>query len=329
MFLLPRKIPNLYAPLVLLLVSSAAAQSPPTVGELFASETTVHGPALLAGAGMNVVSGSQVAAGRSVATLRLERGGEVRLCPNAGLTISATQGFAPQSRQELMLAMDTGSLELDYPINDLADTLITPDFKLTLAGPGVFHFALGVNNQGDTCIKPMRGNSASIIVSEMLGNDFYQVRPDQAILFAGGKLSGRTPLIGECGCPEPPPVMVAEEKKAAPSETAPAPAPASEVATAKPAPAKSDPTAPLPPENPDAVHVEVEVPLIYRGDQPIQPAYTVAHINFSALPNVDLPQEKVEANVLKTDKEEVSAKGKQKKGFFGKIKGFFASLFHK
>ncbi|HKD12972.1 MAG TPA: hypothetical protein VKE71_00375 [Candidatus Angelobacter sp.] len=227
------------------------------------------------------------------------------------------------------MAMDTGSLELDYPINDLADTLITPDFKITLAGPGVFHFALGVNNQGDTCIKPMRGNSAGIIVSEMLGNDFYQVRPDQAILFAGGKLSGRTSLIGECGCPKPPPVMVAEGKKGTPSETAPAPAPASEAAAAKPAPAKSDPTAPLPPENPDAVHVEVEVPLIYRGDQPIQPAYTVAHINFSALPNVDLPQEKVEANVLKTDREEVSAKGKQKKGFFGKIKGFFASLFHK
>ena len=314
---------------MLLLVSSASAQSPAIVGELFASETTVHGPALLAGAGMSVISGSQVAAGRSVATLRLERGGEVRLCPNAGLTVSATQAFAPRSRQELMMAMDTGSLELDYPINDLADTLITPDFKLTLAGPGVFHFALGVNNQGDTCIKPMRGNSAGIIVSEMLGNDFYQVRPDQAILFAGGKLSGRTPLIGECGCPKPPPVMVAEEKKAAPSEAAPAPTPASEVAAAKPPPVKSDPTAPLPPESQDAVHVEVEVPLVYRGDQPVQPAYTVAHINFSALPNVDLPQEKVEATVLKADKAEVSAKDKQKKGFFGRIKGFFASLFHK
>src|SRR5215813_9365592 len=117
----------MYAFLVLLLVSSASAQSPQAVGELFASETTVHGPALLAGTGMSVISGSQVAAGRSVATLHLERGGEVRLCPNAGLTVSATQELAPQSRQELMMAMDTGSLELDYPINDLADTLITPD----------------------------------------------------------------------------------------------------------------------------------------------------------------------------------------------------------
>ena len=326
MFLLPRKIPNLYAVFALLLVSSAAAQSPPVIGELFASETTVHGPALLTGTGMRVISGSQVAAGKSVATLRLERGGELLLCPNASVTVSATQGLAPQSRQELMMAMDPGSVELDYPINDLADTLITPDFKLMLAGPGVFHFALGVNNQGDTCIKPMRGNSASIIVAEMLGNGVYQVKPDEAILFAGGKLSGRTPLIGECGCPRPPPVMVAEEKKAAPSETGPAPA----NIVAAPSPReKSDPTAPLPPEKPDAVRVEVGVPLIYRGDEPLQPAYTVAHINFSALPNVDLPQEKVEPDVLKSDKADVSAKARQKKGFFGRIKGFFASLFHK
>ncbi|HEY6250952.1 MAG TPA: hypothetical protein VI685_13410, partial [Candidatus Angelobacter sp.] len=203
-----------------LLPLMAAAQSPPVIGELFASETTSRGPVLLAGTGMSVTSGSQVSAGKSVATLRLERGGEVRVCPHAGLTVSTPQNYGVQSSQELMLAMDAGSVELDYPINDLADTIITPDFKLMLAGPGVFHFALGVSNQGDTCIKPMRGNSAGIIVSEMMGSGVYQVKPDEAVLFAAGKLSGRVTLVGDCGCPQPPPVMVAEEPK--PSQADPA-----------------------------------------------------------------------------------------------------------
>src|SRR5215472_8750027 len=204
--------------LALALPLSATAQSPPTIGELFASETTAQGPALLAGTGMSVVSGSQLSAGKSVATLRLERGGEVRICPNASITISAPQNPVAQNTQELMMAMDTGSVELDYPLNDVADTLITPDFKLMLAGPGLFHFALGVNSRGDTCIKPMRGNSAGIIVSEMMGSGVYQVKSEEALLFVGGKLSGRTNLVGDCGCPKPPPTQVAEEHKPAPTQ---------------------------------------------------------------------------------------------------------------
>lgn len=317
---------------LLLLAFTAAAQSPPVIGELFASETTSHGPVLLAGTGMSVTSGSQVSAGKSVATLRLERGGEVRVCPNAGITVSTPQNYGIQSSQELMLAMNAGSVELDYPLNDLADTLITPDFKLMLAGPGVFHFALGVSNKGDTCIKPMRGNSAGIIVSEMIGSGVYQVKPDEAVLFAGGKLSGRTPLVGDCGCPKPPPAMVAEEHKptAEPpaSATTAAAAPAPVAVPPASAPPASDGAAPQP-EKSDGVHMQVEAPLVFRGDLPVQPAYTVAHIRFSALPNVFLAQENEKPIVLKPGRGEVSAKNKENKGFFGRIKGFFASLFHR
>lgn len=317
-----------------LLSFAAEAQSPPAIGELFASETTSHGPVLLAGTGMTVLSGSQVSAGKSVATLRLERGGEVRVCPNSGLTVSTPQNSVGQGSSELMLAMDAGAVELDYPLNDLADTLITPDFKLMLAGPGVFHFALGVNGRGDTCIKPMRGNSAGIIVSEMMGSGVYQIRPEEALLFVGGKLTGRTNLVGDCGCPKPPPTQVAEEHKPAPAQTPAAPpAPPADVASAVPVPAPISTTAETPSsppaEKPDNVHMEVDAPLVFRGDQPIQSAYTVARIRFSSLPNMLLAQENERPGVLKPGKSEASAKDKEKKGFFSKIKGFFASIFHK
>jgi len=305
----------------------AGAQSSQTIGELFASESTAQGPVLLAGTGMSVASGAELAAGKSVATLRLERGGEVRICPNGNMTVSAPQGNVQQGNQELMFAMNGGSVELDYPINDLADTFMTPDFKLMLAGPGVFHFALGVNGKGDTCIKPLRGNSVGIIVSEMIGSAVYQVKPDEAVLFAGGKLSGRGPLVGGCGCPRPPPVMRAEEKPPQPPvETRPAVTARTPEAAAV---AKADLTAPPPSLSPDATHVQVEAPLLFRGEQPAEPVYAVARIHFSQLPNTVLAQENSKPVVLKPGKGEVSAKSKENKGFFGRIKGFFAALFHR
>lgn len=277
---------------------------------------------MLAGTGMEVDSGSQLTAGKSVATLRLARGGEVRVCPDSGLSVSAVDNgpTPPGTDRELMFAMDTGSLELDYPLNDLADTLITPDFKLMLAGPGVFHFAVGVTNRGDTCVKPLRGNSASIIVSEMTGSAVYQIKPGEALMFGNGKLNERTPLIGSCGCPRPLPVLEAEKT---PEPAKPARAEDAAQAALNIVPPQPDAGQP----SPDAVHVQLEAPLVFHGDQASQQPYAIAKVKFSALPNVFSPQENLKPVVLKPGKGEVSQEGGKKKGFFGRIKGFFASLF--
>lgn len=315
---------NVRAGALLLLPLLATAQNPPEVGELFASETTARGPVLLAGTGMSVISGSQVAAGKSVATLRLARGGEVRLCPNASLTVSVVDANLPKANQELMLSMDVGSVELDYPLNNVGDILITPDFRLTLAGPGVFHFALGVTNRGDACIKPLRGNSSSIIISEMLGTAVYQVKQDESVMFAGGKLSGRSPLQEPCGCPAPPPVLQAGPEPG-PSGAAANPAQAARPAEPGVSQLASNANASAAPK-PETLHMEVEAPMVFRGNQP-EPAYAVARIRFSSLPNVLLAQENQRPVVLKPDKGVVSAKPRENKGFLGRIKGFFAALF--
>jgi hypothetical protein len=319
------------AALAMFLPVGLVAQSPQDVGELFASETTTHGPALLAGMGMSVASGAQVAAGKSVATLRLVRGGELRLCPDTSVTVSLVESNVQQRNQELMLSMDAGSIEFDYPVNDLADTLVTPDFKFMLAGPGVFHFALGVNNRGDTCIKPLRGNSASVIVSEMLGSGVYQVKPDEQLIFAGGKLSGRGALQGGCGCPTPAPVMRAESEQPRSEPPMPTEEPKPSVLAKSVTPSQPriapDVTAPVPSEKLGTLHMQVEAPLVFRGDQP-GPIYAIAKIKFSTLPNVLLPQETEKPLVLKPGKGQPSANSKEKKGFFGRIKGFFSGLFH-
>ncbi len=287
----------------------AQTQPPATIGELFPAEEGAHGAVLLTGTGMSVASGSQLSAGQSVAALILARGGQVRICPQSSLSVTSVP-----STEGLLLALSTGSLEINYPINALADTLITPDFRLLLVGPGTFHFALGVNHRGDTCIRSLRGNTSGIIVSEMMGSGTYQVKPDEQVLFSKGKLADRISETGACGCPPPPPVLHAQQSP------------------------ETNATAELPPQKQDDVQVKVDVPLVFRGDREGPPAepelsYTVAKVRFSTLPDIFSLQEEVQPSVLEKVEPnkvsgEVSSKKTEKKGFFSRIKGFFASIFH-
>jgi hypothetical protein len=306
-------------------------QGPAPIGELFASQPGAASAALPAGSGMAVLSGSQLSAGIAPATLKLVRGGEVRLCPRTGLTVN-------RGGPGLMLGMGAGAIEIDYRVDkSSADLLVTPDFNVRLAGPGVYHWAVGVTSKGDTCFKPLRGNTSGIVVSELLGSDSYGLIADERADFPGGKLANHSSLDGECGCPPPPPTMVAA---ADPADTKP---------TQPPVVPSHDVTAPLPPQRPGETHVEVETPFVFSaraagGTRP----NIVAKLRFSSLPNVVFLQEEVEPDVLIETPAEVSKKEakpatepasdpngqkdeakKDKKGFAGRVKGFFGSIFRR
>jgi hypothetical protein len=104
-----------------------------------------------------------------------------------------------------------------------------------------------------------------------------------------------------------------------------------------------DTSAPIPADRPGQVHVQVDTPFVFnaRNSAQIRP-YAVAKIKFSDLPNVFFVQEKVDPIVLEEKQApvsaqevqqpqpvDVSAKTKEKKGFFGSIKGFFGGMFHR
>lgn len=282
---------------------------------------------------MSVYSGSELAAGIAPATLRLVRGGQVRICPHSGLNVTA-------SNQGLMLATGAGTLEIDYQLDQgAADVVVTPDFNLALAGPGTFHFALGISKKGDTCVKPLPGNASEVTFSELLGSGVFKTQPNQALLFKGGKVDVRAELASDCGCPPAPPVMLADAQPGQappPSKDQPAPKPAEHVAVAT-----NEPTSPLPPDKPGQVHVEVDAPFVFSARPGRGSSYAVARIRFSSLPNVYFVQQKVDPVVLIEKRPEVSVKTvaeaprpaekpkPEKKGFLGRIKGFFGSLFHR
>src|SRR5215472_9162039 len=243
-------------------------QGPAPIGELFASDPGATSPPLPAGSGMAVLSGSQLSAGIAPAILKLVRGGQVRLCPRTGLTVN-------RGGPGLMLGIGAGAIEIDYRLDkSSADLLVTPDFNVRLAGPGTYHWAVGVTSKGDTCFKPLRGNNSGIVVSELLGADSYGLVADERADFPGGKLANHSSLDGECGCPLPEPAVVATADPAADSKGA-----------TPPIIASSDVTAPLPPQRPGESHVEVETPFVFSAKSAgtTRPNVT-AKLRFSSLP---------------------------------------------
>ncbi|MBV9573116.1 MAG: AMIN domain-containing protein, partial [Acidobacteriales bacterium] len=285
-----------------------------------------------------LASGAAVTAADEPTILRLSRGGEVHVCPET--TISITHS---EKGPDLLLGMGTGSIETHYELQNNVDTILTPDFRFLLRGPGEFHFAVSADAQGNTCVKGLPENTGSIIVSELMGDGTYRIAPNQQLVFRGGHVATIDRAPQECGCPAPPvPVMrtalpqPASEENLPPSvhmaqpgdETKPGQAAsgtsatqASGAASQGTMPTSGPETASLPAALTQQPHVQVDAPFVYRASGPPLPPIGEAKrlpltnsVRPAPLPTVALPPASAE---LKPPHH----------GFFGKVKGFFSGIF--
>ena len=165
---------------------------------------TVGNTGTLIEAGSRVASGSSITAGEQTAVLRLARGGEVKVCP--GTTVSVT---ASTNGQDLMLGMSQGSMETHYVLSGSVDSVVTPDFRIVLPGPGAFNVAVRTDAQGNTCVGSLPGSTSSAVVAELLGSGTYEIKPEQQILFRRGRLDSTEIPVMSCGCQAPQQPMLA------------------------------------------------------------------------------------------------------------------------
>ena len=283
------------------------------IGDVYATDATVKGSVQLSGGGTRLMSGSSVTAGDATAVLRLARGGEVRVCSNTTISVSASP-----SGRDLLLAMGTGAIETHYAIGASSDSLLTPDFRIQLPGPGTFHFALGADARGNTCVHSMSSNGAAAIVTELMGDGSYQVKPGEHVRFAHGRIAEAADDHGDCGCPSPPPPVIKTEA-APPPETK-----AVEKALVSQA-TEAALTAP-PPSDPTGVHVTMEAPFVFNASGPPPPKVAdppaMQRRELATLPAIPQPQP-----LPPPAAQPVAEKKAGKKGFFGKLRGLFASIF--
>jgi len=331
---------------------------PASVSTLTKTEEPVAVPVSLASSGSVVfadklASGAAVTGGAQTTVLKLARGGEIHVCP--GTTVSVTKS---QNGRDLMVGMSTGAMEAHYALDETSDVIVTPDFRILLRGPGEFHYAIKADARGNTCMRALPGNTAPVLVSELMGDGTYEVQASDQLVFHGGRVDAvdtalhaggahamEVAMPTDCGCPRPTtPVLLAsaapvsadanqlqamhlgQANEVLKADSSPAQSKGTEArgTTSSATPEPGSETAVLPALRPNEKSVHIDVaPIIYQASaQKTIPLVEIKETRTKAATNKGMAQ-----SATLPLQPTVAAPKRARRSFFGKIKGLMARIF--
>ena len=191
-----------------------------------------------------IAASGSITAGTQTTEVTLPHRGLLRVCASTTVKLAVDASVPAGEAPGLLMAMDHGALEASFATSSNSDILLTPDFRILIAGPGAAEVKVRLGQHGDTCVDNAGVNAPYVLVSSVFDGGDYRVQPGQRVMFQHGSLKEVVDQEKDpCGCPPPVPAQ-SNEFPLAQSEGL-APLPATAPATTKTGEAQPQPIPPL------------------------------------------------------------------------------------
>jgi len=164
---------------------------------------TVTGALQVTGGKALIAASGAVTAGQASNTdVALPLRGSLRVCAATTVKLAADASVSSGEQPGLMIALDHGAIEASFSAGTNADTVLTPDFRILIGGPGAAHVKIRLADHGDTCVDNPGGNAPYVLVTSVFDGSLYRVQPGQRVMFQHGSVQEVVDQEREpCGCP--------------------------------------------------------------------------------------------------------------------------------
>jgi hypothetical protein len=195
-------------------------KNPDAAAKVTGSMEVANGKAIIAASG-------SVTSGTETTQVTLPHRGVLRVCASTTVKLASDSSVPAGEVPGLLMAMDHGAVEMSFADVHNSDTLLTPDFRILVGGPGAAEVKVRLGGQGDTCVDNAGVNVSYVLVSSVFEGGAYRVQPGQRVMFQHGSLGAVVDQEKEpCGCPPPVPAQSNEFPLAQSEGLAPLPPPA-------------------------------------------------------------------------------------------------------
>jgi hypothetical protein len=149
-----------------------------------------------------IAANGTITAGSQTTQVTLPYRGTLRVCASTTVKLAADSSVPAGEIPGLMIALDQGAVEVSFATGRDSDTVMTPDFRILIGGPGAAEVKVRLGQGGDTCVDNSGVNAPYVLVSSVFDGGAYRVQAGQRVMFQHGNLHEVVDQEKEpCGCP--------------------------------------------------------------------------------------------------------------------------------